>query len=237
MVADYTWSKLLTDADSSEPWIAGFVGAGVGGSQAQNNYNRKLEKSYSVLDIPAMFKVTAAYDLPFGPKRRFLGSGIAGKIVGNWNLSTYTFAQSGYPLGVVQNGFNNLLYGGPVRPDVTSYDWRAPTSGGSFDPYREPYLSRDPFIALTDPTVKPFGDAPRFVGTTRSPARVRSNIAVARAFQIKERAHADFRWEVYDLFNAKTWNNPNLDLSNADFGKIFNASGNRSMQVSLKLIF
>ena len=36
----YTWSKLLTDADSSEPWIAGVVGSGVGAGSAQNQYNR-----------------------------------------------------------------------------------------------------------------------------------------------------------------------------------------------------
>ena len=48
----------------------------------------------------------------------------------------------------------------------------------------------------------------------------------------------DFRWEIYDMFNLKTWSNPvSADLSNAQFGVVTNASGNRTMQGGLKLIF
>ena len=64
LLASYTWSKLLTDADSSEPWIAGVVGSGVGAGAAQNQFNRGLEKSYGVLDLPHMFKLTGSYDFP-----------------------------------------------------------------------------------------------------------------------------------------------------------------------------
>jgi len=68
---------------------------------------------------------------------------------------------------------------------------------------------------------------------------VRTNITISRSFPIKERAHLDFRWEIYDLFNAKTWANPqSLDLANTTlFGVVNNANGNRSMQAALKLVF
>ena len=64
MVANYTFSKLLTDADSSEPWIAGVVGSGVGAGAAQNQSNRGVEKSYGVLDLPHMFKLTGVTNCP-----------------------------------------------------------------------------------------------------------------------------------------------------------------------------
>src|SRR5260370_42127700 len=52
------------------------------------------------------------------------------------------------------------------------------------------------------------------------------------------KAKLDFRWEMYDLFNLKTWNNPaSADLSNSLFGVVTNASGNRTMQGGLKLVF
>lgn len=241
MVADFTWSKLLTDADSSEPWIAGYVGVGggVGGGAAQNTYNRRLEKSYSVLDIPEMFKLTAAYDLPFGPHRQFVTSGVAGHIVGNWNLATYTFYQSGYPEGVIDTGYNNYVFGGQNRPNVLTTDWRATQLGDGFDPNKEPYLTTSAFQRITNAAQNPFGNAARFNGATRSPFTVRTNITISRSFPIKERLHADFRWEIYDLFNMKTWANPqSLDLANTTlFGVVNNANGNRSMQAALKFIF
>jgi len=86
--------------------------------------------------------------------------------------------------------------------------------------------------------VDPFGSAPRLTGATRSPGSFRENISIARSFAIKERAHLDFRWEIYDLFNLKTWSNPvSADLSNPLFGVVTNASGSRTMQGGLKFVF
>jgi hypothetical protein len=239
ILTDFTWAKLLTDADSSEPWIAGVVGSGIGGGAAQNNYNRSLEKSYSVLDIPVAYKLQASYDLPFGPARHYLQKGIIGHIVGDWTLATYTFFQSGYPLGVVDTAYQNYLDGGPTRPNVLTSDWRAPVTGNGFDPNVEPYLATSAFQNIANPTVTPFGNAPRLNGATRSPYTVRTNITIIRSFPIKERVHMDFRWEIYDLFNAKTWANPqSLDLANTTlFGIVNNANGNRSMQAALKVVF
>ena len=48
----------------------------------------------------------------------------------------------------------------------------------------------------------------------------------------------DFRWEIYDIFNLKTWNNPSsIDLDNSQFGIVTGASGNRTMQMGLKFLF
>jgi len=58
-----------------------------------------------------------------------------------------------------------------------------------------------------------------------------------RDFVIKERVKAEFRWEAYDLFNNKIWATPTMDLSSASFGRISSASGNRTMQMALKVIW
>jgi hypothetical protein len=49
--------------------------------------------------------------------------------------------------------------------------------------------------------------------------------------------HADFRLDIFDLFNQKTWANPISDLANNQFGVITNANGNRNMQLGLKFVF
>jgi len=239
LLTDFTWSKLLTDADSAEPWIAGVVGSGVGGGAAQNTYNRKLEKSYSVLDLPIMYKLQASYDLPFGTGRHYLQRGVISHIIGDWTIATNTLYQSGFPLGVVDTAYQNYLFGGPARPNVVTSDWRAPIAGGGFDPNVDAFLATSAFQNITNPTATPFGNAPRLNGATRSPYTVRTNITINRSFPIKERLHLDFRWEIYDLFNAKTWAKPqSLDLANTTlFGIVNNASGNRTMQGALKIVF
>lgn len=238
LLASYTWAKLLTDADSSDPWIAGVVGARIGAGAAQNHWNRSVEKSYGVLDLSYQFKLTGSYDLPFGKGRRFVSDGLASHILRDWNLSAYVFAQSGYPMGVIDTAYNNYLRGGTARPNILTHDLRAPISGSTFDPDKDVFYNVSAFVRRTDPKVDPFGNAPRFVGTTRMFGLFRENISLARGFRITERARMDLRWEIYDLLNHKTWNRPtSQDLANSQFGVITGASGNRSMQVGLKFVF
>ena len=238
LLASYTWSKLLTDADSSEPWIAGVVGSGVGAGAAQNQFNRGLEKSYGVLDLPHMFKLTGSYDLPFGRGRKYLTSGVSSWVLGNWNLSSFMFAQSGYPMGLVDTGFQNNLRAGTPRPNVTSLDWRADTVGDRFDPDKDNFYDRSVIQRRTNPFADPFGNAPRLNGATRMFGVFRTNVAITKALPFREKMHADLRVEIFDLFNQKTWNRPvSQDLANAQFGVITGASGNRSMQMGLKFAF
>ncbi len=240
LLASYTWSKLLTDADSSEPWIAGVVGAGVGAGGSQNHYNRRNEKSYGVLDLPHMFKLTGSYDLPWGQGRKYLTSGALSKVVGNWTLATFLFYQSGYPMGVIDNRYPNNLRGGPARPNIVSNDWRGETAGERFDPSVDNFYDASQFQGRPNPTADPFGNAPRLNGATRSFPTARTNVSITKGIAIWERVRADLRFEVFNLFNQKTWANPTSDLSNVtQFGVITNVKGgsNRSAQVGLKILF
>ncbi|MGC8795137.1 MAG: TonB-dependent receptor domain-containing protein, partial [Bryobacteraceae bacterium] len=235
LLASHVWSKQLTDADMALPGVA--VGAGVGFGVSQNNWNRRLEKSYGALDIPHQFKLTASYDFPFGKGRKYLNSGIGRRLLGEWNLSVFAFANSGYPLGVVDNAYQNFLFGGPPRPNVKTHSWRAPTPGSEFDPDKGLMLDSSAFQRRTNPAADPFGNAPRLNGATRSWPIIRENMALTRGITIKESFRMELRWETYDLFNHKTWSLPPLDLSNSQFGKVTNAFGNRTMQLGLKLLW
>jgi hypothetical protein len=236
MVGSYNWSKILTDADMELADVA--IGAGVGFGVAQNNLNRRLERSYSALDIPHQFKLAFSYDLPFGKGRSYLHSGLLSHIVGQWTVSSYTLAQSGFPLGVVDNAYSNYLYAGTPRPDVVSNNWRTSVAGtGSFDPIANLWLDSSQFSRRANPAVNPFGNGPRLDGAARSARVVRVNSTVMRDFVIKENVKAEFRWEAYDLFNNKIWSVPTMDLSSASFGRVGGASGNRTMQMALKLIW
>ena len=236
----YTWSKQLTDADFAAN-VPANVGASLASSTgiAQNAYNIRAEKSYATLDEPHVIKVSASYDLPFGKGRRYVGHGLGSYIIGNWNIATYAYAQSGFPLGVIDTAYANYLFGGTPRPDVTSNNWLSTTGGTtSFDPSKANWLSPSAFVRRINPAAEPFGNAPRYSGDARSARTVRQNFSIARSFPIREKASLDFRMEIFDAWNNKTWSVPtSLDLSNSQFGVVTSATGNRTGQASLRFVF
>ena len=74
--ANYTFSKFL--ANISNP------GSSLGDNAGpySNLYDRRSDYGPEENDIRHHFTFNAVYELPFGPKRRWMGTGLAGKIVG-----------------------------------------------------------------------------------------------------------------------------------------------------------
>src|ERR1044072_3102077 len=89
----YTLSKLLTDSDTY------YANAGF----AEDNGNRRLEKSIGAYDQTHVLKISTVYDLPFGNGHRSLNHGIAQHVMGGWRVSAIQVYASGYPIGVTRN--------------------------------------------------------------------------------------------------------------------------------------
>ncbi len=104
--ANYTWSKMLSDADSS-----GWSGNGNGNNSGftyQNANNPAANYGLSNLDRQFLAKADAVYDLPFGKGRTFLThGGPLDYIVGGWQASGILTYESGEPYTVTMSGPNN----------------------------------------------------------------------------------------------------------------------------------
>jgi hypothetical protein len=95
LLASYTYSKTLTDADSALPAFVAFSGGG----SIQNSFNLKNEKSLSYQDIPHTFVVSYIYELPMGKGKKFLNkSGVVDRLVSGWEVGGVQRYQSGQPL-------------------------------------------------------------------------------------------------------------------------------------------
>ena len=218
---NYVFSKLLTDSDSYST-----------GSQAQDQYNRVLEKSIGLFDQTHNLKLSTLYELPVGKGKRFLSNGgLASRLLGGWRLGAIQTYASGFPLGATIN--NPLpIYNGPTRPVITTYNgWRAPTTG-AFDPNKGLYVSPAMFPAQP---IAAFGNETRFNPKLRSLPLFNENLSLAKSFYITEKKRIDFRWEAFNLLNRTQFGSPNMNLNGSTFGLISTQINTpRQMQGALK---
>jgi hypothetical protein len=81
---------------------AGETAVGAGETVAVENQScRACDRSLSPYDVPNNFVTSAVYQLPFGTNRRFLKSGLAGRLIGGWDVSGIGMARNGLPVNIV----------------------------------------------------------------------------------------------------------------------------------------
>jgi hypothetical protein len=216
----YTWSKFLTDARQHD---------GISGKQDE----LLREKSYHPTDLTHILTFSVVYEMPFGPGRRWVNSGVASKFLGGWQLSTVNAYNSGTRLNVSTN--NTLPYfTAGLRPDLVSSDIRSSVSMGSFDPARDQYLNR---AAFANPAAGMLGSAPRYL-EVRGPARLEESFAIMKDTKIHERFTHQFRMEVMNPFNRVVFGNPVTNLAAGNFGRITSTQIDpRNIQFGMKLMF
>jgi hypothetical protein len=217
----YTLSKLLTDSDTY------YANAGF----AEDNGNRRLEKSIGAYDQTHAVKMSTVYELPFGKGKRWLTHGIANQALGGWRLGAIQIYTSGFPIGVTRNA-PLAIFNGSNRPYITNYNWQS-TWSGKFDPAVDTYLNAANFPAQPAGVL---GNATRFDPLVRGFPGLNENISLGKTFRMTERFQLDFRAEAFNLFNRTVYSSPNTNLNSSAFGLVSGQSNSpRDMQLALKL--
>jgi hypothetical protein len=248
LMASYTWSKTLTDADDALPYFATIHGGG----SAQNPFNLNGEKTYSNQDVPQMFVVSYVYELPFGKGKKFLDKGGALNVVaGGWEFSGIQRYQSGQPLSFCcatgVPGFSgsirfNYVSGQSIFSQAYLNGTQDPSSGTSiFNP-----------AAFSDPNAPAriaaggayaFGDMARTLGNVRMKHFDNEDFNLMKRFPITERVNIEFKASAINAFNRHVFDRPGDTNANdpiTAFGVInTNATIDtpRRLQLQLKLNF
>ena len=219
--ASYTYSRIMTDADS-------FSGSGGSLDAARPD----LEWSVGRFDQPHSIKLNTVYELPFGEGRRWLTSGVRGQILGGWRVALIQLYSSGFPIAVTSNA-PLPIFNGTNRPNVTGASWRAPIAGDEFDPTVDKFLDRTAFVQ----PVGALGNAPRINPDVRNFWNLSENLSVAKSSKLAGQARIDIRLEAFNLLNRVVWGTPGTNFSNNQtFGVISSqANSPRRMQLGLKL--
>jgi hypothetical protein len=94
--ASYTWSKLLTDADSLIPFS---YTSNNEREQAQYSQDLKGDKAVSVQDLKHQFSLSYLYQLPFGHGRKWANQNrTTDLLIGGWELGAIQRYSSGQPV-------------------------------------------------------------------------------------------------------------------------------------------
>ncbi len=203
-LVSYTWSKTLTNAESSFNEFSGFT---------QDAYNIKAEKALSINDYPNNLVLSYEYQFPFGPGKRFAHvGGPAGKVVGGWSVAGIHQYQSGRP-NMIYTGTNPYApyigeNGFLMRPNVVpGVPQRSPAFlNGTFDPNGTVVNGVDQGALLnlnawSYPAWGQLGNAPRSNGGIRLPAYYNEDISFAKRTLATERVNIQFRADFLNIFN------------------------------------
>ena len=142
LLAAYTFSKTLTDADSPFFVFSGFASNNFG---AQNPFNLKTEKALSYQDTPHSVVLSYLYELPAGPGKKYLSHGVGSKVLGGWQIGGVHRYQTGSPVAMNSFAPSPLFSGGNFKyslipgvpiysPRKSSFNPAGPTSGCLEDP-------------------------------------------------------------------------------------------------------
>ena len=224
LLASYTYSKTLTNADSAIPVFSGFSSNDFA---AQNPFNPKSQKALSYQDTPHILVLSYLYELPAGPGKRYLSHGVASKVLGGWQIGGVQRYQSGTP--TILNTFVpsppgtdgafrlTLVPGVPIlAPNHGSFNGTNTSSqnSGCFDHAdgtMTPNSSNNFFncAAFMDPNAPNlvtqrgfvYGNAPLVLGNVRSQRYFNEDFAIQKRTVLHENHAIIFKTDIPNAFN------------------------------------
>lgn len=250
LMASYTWSKTLTDADSALPYFA----TAAGSQGPQNSFNKNGDKAISDQDLPQNFVLSYVYDLPFGKNKKFLSrGGVVDRVVGGWSVSGVQRYESGQPIafgcatgipawaGCIR--FNQIPGSSLASAAYKSSNFN-PVTESMFNPLDTAPGAVNP--AFDDPNsganltargTYAFGNISRVTGAVRMPIYPSEDFNILKRTKITESKDILLQASFIDAFNRHVFNRPDVQPYDAAFGFI-NANntllGPRKIQLMLK---
>jgi hypothetical protein len=226
----YVWSKSIDDssqADDNVTWLGSFT-------SLQDPNKPWLERSLSTFDIPHVLQFSYTYDLPFGRNRALLGNmpRWAEAVIGGWKTNGIWRIADGRPLTFTLADGNPIPTYGAVRPNISG----TPKRNHGADWVDNYFVDTTIFSRPPDFTL---GNAPRALGSIRSPWSFTTNLSLSKQFPIREEMFFEVRLEARNAFNHPVFGTPDTTVDDGSFGKILSTSGNgpREMQLAVKFSF
>ncbi|NWG14508.1 MAG: TonB-dependent receptor [Acidobacteria bacterium] len=241
LLASYTNSKLLSSgADNTQRDIATWGGA----QGVISPYERQRNKALAGDDVPQVFSLALAYDLPFGIGKRWMNSNkVANAILGNWTISTVFRKSSGVPF-YFRSGYCNIpgQFGMGCIPTILKNPFLQ--DPGDMD-VNKPLFDKSAFEPVSAFNYYQ-GKGPR-ISDYRGQSYQNQDFALVKDIMlVKENVRMQLRAEFFNLWNWHIFNAQGgwggssftTDINSPDFG-MWNGSvtNPRNIQVGVRLGF
>jgi hypothetical protein len=195
---NYTYSKNLDDGSAWNTSVSGNTPAFV-----EFPLNPKLDWGPAATDVRHAASINASYDLPFGPKRRYLNHAptVVNFVASGWTASAIVAAQSGFPF-TPQLGYNPTGNGdtrNPVRPN-----WNPNFTGKLYPKTAKQYFNPAAFLP---PATGTYGNVSRDALT--GPGLSELDFSATRNAHLTERLGLQFRAEFFNILNHTNFLTPN----------------------------
>ena len=230
--AAYTYSKSIDDGSTFEETL--------------NPFNYRASRALSLFNSKQRFVVSYDWELPV---RKY--SGLAGRVLDDWEISGITQFQSGFPIRLNTEDdtelINSLFFLGTEAPSLVApfqkLDPRKTyTSLGLTTPGY--WFNPNDFATAATPNGAPVPPLGSFNnGTQRTiccgPGLIDWDFSVHKKIALSETKYFQFRAEIFNVFNHTNYSNPDGGFSDGptSFGKISTAGDPRLLQFALKLFF
>jgi hypothetical protein len=221
----YTLSRSV---DTSSGWFGAENGIG-GSANVQNYWDVDSNRAVSSYDVPHLLTWATVWELPVGRGKRWLNSGAASWILGNWQLNWFLLARSGTP-------FTPWVGGDPANIGVTNYSRPNLVGDPKLD---EPTVDRFFNVAAFAVPVNQFGDVER--NSLRGPGYWNVDLGLQKNIPLGGTRELQVRIEAFNVFNHINWaltNNFAAIDNAATAGKVTSMAGRpRQLQLGFRLVY
>lgn len=218
LLVSHAWSKLMDNNTTS--WV-----------------NTRHYRSVSSQDRRQLLRISAVYELPFGPGRTYLpaSKGVLARVLEGWMVNGYFAASSGAPLQITQSLGRPVVIRNPAKSGSVSDRLGLQQDPATGKPLN-PYFDTSAFVPLADQwTISP---TEPYLDWLRGPGSWNLNLSAVKNMSITEDVKFQLRVDATNATNSPSWGNPGTNMSNAStFGVITSGGGGRSMQVGARLTF
>ncbi len=213
----YTWSHAI-DYSDDDGWT------GVDWNWAPVFQRNRASAGF---DQRQIFQLGWVYDLPFGPGKKYVNSGIAAKILGGWQFSGVESCYTGTPLTI---GADGTSLNAPDNVQTANQTMASVPFIGGIGPGAY-YYNPAAFAPVTTQT---FGSTGR--NTLAGPGVWNTDMSISRIFPIRENLKFEFRGEFYNLPNTSHFNAPDVgNVSDSNFMQVTSSFGERNIRFAGRL--
>lgn len=224
----------LSEARSNAPQFRNAGGVtGAENSPPQDSHDLAAEWGPAYYDARHRWVSSATAELPFGPGRRYLQTGIWSRLLGDFQIAGIYSMQSGFPFTVNLRGDTAGVGAGTggifVRPNpVPGVDPYLPKSEWANGRYLNP-------AAFSAPAAGQFGTVGR--NSIVGPGFVNLDLSVVRSVRLGGRVRLDLRAEAFNLINRRNYIIVGRILNDPTFGQLLSQSDPRQWQFGGRLTF